>query len=461
MNRYYVLLVTTLSTLMAAVDSTIVYLALPEIGENFQTNVSNLTLVIVIYIISSTVMLAPAIEIIKKFGNREFYITGFSLFTASSLFVALSPGINFMIISRFFEGIGAGIMTATDIPIILNAFPQEERGRAVGINSISWSVGTLMGPLLGGFLVLFNWRYIFLINVPVGILAIFFAFKFIKKSKKLNEKINFTSSIAMLVFLVPLIIGISFINIYYLIISAIIFPFFFYAQYRRPVISRNLLKSRQFSLISIASFLESFAFFSVLYAMSIYYESYLGISSLDAGILIFPYPLASIISSPLGGYLYDRYGHGEVIMNAGILLEGVSIMFIGLYLSYIPELLFLAGLGGSLFWSPSTTMITDARGYSHRTEANNSLFILRNMGMIISISMLPVFMFIFGHSGHIINIYDMVKDSAIKGSIRYYLIFTSTVALSGLIFGFINIIRHRNNKTYWNETGLYKKESKP
>ncbi|WP_175266772.1 MFS transporter [Acidiplasma cupricumulans] len=110
-------------------------------------------------------------------------MTGFSLFTASSLFVALSPGINFMIISRFFEGIGAGIMTATDIPIILNAFPQEERGRAVGINSISWSVGTLMGPLLGGFLVLFNWRYIFLINVPVGILAIFFAFKFIKKSK--------------------------------------------------------------------------------------------------------------------------------------------------------------------------------------------------------------------------------------------------------------------------------------
>ncbi|WP_175266766.1 hypothetical protein [Acidiplasma cupricumulans] len=66
MNRYYVLLVTTLSTLMAAVDSTIVYLALPEIGENFQTNVSNLTLVIVIYIISSTVMLAPAIEIIKN-----------------------------------------------------------------------------------------------------------------------------------------------------------------------------------------------------------------------------------------------------------------------------------------------------------------------------------------------------------------------------------------------------------
>lgn len=97
-------------------------------------------------------------------------------------------------------------------------------------------------------------------------------------------------------------------------------------------------------MISIASFLESFAFFSVLYAMSIYYESYLGISSLDAGILIFPYPLASIISSPLGGYLYDRYGHGEVIMNAGILLEGVSIMFIGLYLSYIPELLFLPAL---------------------------------------------------------------------------------------------------------------------
>ncbi len=272
-SKYYTLAITTTSTMMAAIDSTIVYLALPAMGKTFNSGISYLTLVIVVYIVASTAMLIPGIEIIKKFGNKKFYIIGFGLFIISSLGVALSQDVFYAIIFRFAEGIGAGIMTSTDIPIILNAFPPGEKGRAIGFNSISWSVGTLLGPLLGGFLVTYDWRYIFIVNIPIGITAIILALKYIKRDRVSDEKINYLSSISMVVFIVPLLIGISFINVGYLIIAVALLPLFIYIQRKYPLISRTLLKNRQFVYISLTSLLESFAFFAVIYSLSLYFES--------------------------------------------------------------------------------------------------------------------------------------------------------------------------------------------
>ncbi len=444
-SKYYTLAITTTSTMMAAIDSTIVYLALPAMGKTFNSGISYLTLVIVVYIVASTAMLIPGIEIIKKFGNKKFYIIGFGLFIISSLGVALSQDVFYAIIFRFAEGIGAGIMTSTDIPIILNAFPPGEKGRAIGFNSISWSVGTLLGPLLGGFLVTYDWRYIFIVNIPIGITAIILALKYIKRDRVSDEKINYLSSISMVVFIVPLLIGISFINVGYLIIAVALLPLFIYIQRKYPLISRTLLKNRQFVYISLTSLLESFAFFAVIYSLSLYFESYLRYSPLESGILIFTYPLGSIISSPIGGLLYDKYGHGELFIIFGILVEATSILITGIFLSFIPLFLFIAGFGGSLFWSPSTIMITDLHESKYRTQANNSLFILRNFGMMISISLLPVFILFFSHVNLSIgSIFFINRPIDIYSSTRYYLIFSAMIALTGIIPTFLNFRFNRN-----------------
>ncbi len=445
-SKYYILAITTTSTMMAAIDSTIVYLALPSMGRTFNSGISFLTLIILAYIIASTAMLIPGIEIIKKFGNKKFYIIGFGLFIISSLGVALSPNVLYAIIYRFVEGIGAGIMTSTDIPIILDAFPPGEKGKAIGFNSISWSVGTLMGPLLGGFLVTYDWRYIFIVNIPIGIIAISLALKFIKKDNEKNGKINYLSPISMVIFIVPLLIGISFISLKYLILAVALLPLFIYIQRKYPLISRTLLRNRQFVYISLTSLLESFAFFAVIYSLSLYFESYLRYSPLESGILIFTYPLGSIISSPIGGILYDKYGHGDLIIIFGILIEAINILITGIFLSFIPLFLFIAGFGGSLFWSPSTTMITDVLGSRYRTQANNSLFILRNFGMMISISMLPVFILLFSHvSLSIGNIFLINGSIKIYNSTRYYLIFSAIIALTGIIPTTFNFKSHRSH----------------
>jgi len=447
-HRYGILTVTTLSTLMAAIDSTIVYLALPAMGQTFHSGISYLTLVVAAYIISTTVMLVPAIEITKRIGNRNFYIIGFSIFTVSSLIIAVSLNIAMVIIFRFVEGIGAGIMTSSDIPIILGAFRKGERGKAIGLNSIAWSIGTLIGPVLGGFLVAINWRYIFLINVPIGIGTMFAGYKIIKKDKVDKLPIKYKSTISMALFLIPLIMGIALINEYYLLIALIILPVFIYVQIKQPVIDRKLLGNIRFSLITLASFLESFVFFSVLFALSLYFQSDLGLSSIDTGLIIFTYPVASIVSSPIGGILYDRYQHPETIMAIGTILECVPVLIIGIYLKYIPELLLIAGFGGSFFWSPSTTMITDALGEKFRVQANNAMFILRNIGIITAISILPLFILHFSRIN--VSIGEIFVSKAridISAGIGAYLVFTAIISLSSLIFIFVYHRRARSSNT--------------
>ena len=447
-KKYRVLAVTTISALMAALDSTIVYLALPEMGRTFDSGISYLTLIVVSYIISSTIMLIPSMEIIKRFGNKNFYILGFTIFVLSSFIISISFNITMAVLFRFIEGIGAGIMTSSDIPIILNAFPENERGKAIGINSIAWSIGTLVGPVAGGFLVLYNWRYIFLLNVPAGIIAILLAIKIIEKDRGVKSNVNITPSLSMAVFLIPLIIGISFINIKYLIIALIIFPLFIYVQYRKPLIDRKLLKNRQFMFILIASFLEAFAFFSVLYALSLYLESDLRINPFSAGLILFTYPLGSIISSPLGGILFDKFKKPAIIMICGTLMEVVPILFIAIYLKYIPYLLFISGFGGSLFWAPSTTLVIDALGKRYRSQANNSMFILRNVGLILSISFLPLFIMYYSKIKVSIG-YIFLNDVSIniRSAVSSYLIFSALLSMVSIIFVIL----------YYRQSGVIKK----
>ncbi|MDG7043754.1 MAG: MFS transporter, partial [Nitrososphaerota archaeon] len=170
-HKYAVLSVTTLGALMAAIDSTIIFLAIPEIGQYFGIGISYLSLIIIIYLVAATAMMIPSISLAARFGKKTLYMTGFALFTVSSLLIVFSPNVLIVVILRAIEGAAAGIMGSLGIPILMDSFESGERGRAVGINAISWSIGTLVGPILGGFLVVIDWRLIFLINVPIGVFA--------------------------------------------------------------------------------------------------------------------------------------------------------------------------------------------------------------------------------------------------------------------------------------------------
>lgn len=434
-NKYFVLSVTTLGSLMAALDATIVYLALPNMGHFFNTPLSYLTWVIVAYLIAIIATMIPAADLAKKVDKKKLYLSGFIIFALSSLFVALSPNIFFVIAFRFIEGIGAGILTSTGIPILLSSFPPEERGKAVGINSISWAIGTMTGPIMGGFLVMYDWRYIFLINVPIGFIAMLLGIKRIP-SEPGNKaaKVNRYSSISLIAFIIPMVIAITFANLYFLIIAVLLLPLFLYLQYRKPLIPGMLLRNKQYSTLLIASALQAIAFFSVLYSLSVYLQDDIGLTPFDSGLYLFTYPLASMIANPISGYLLDKTGKGDLLLAIGLSIQSGGILTLGITMKFIPELLFISGFGGSIFWAPSTTLVVDSAGRELRSIANGSLFTVRNIALSTVISFLPIFLSSF--SGGTVSVGDLFVGFSgldLKLGTSYYIITTALVSFSAIV----------------------------
>ena len=434
-NKYSVLSVTTLGSLMAAVDSTIVFLAVPAMARYFRTGVSLLTLVIVMYIVTQTAMMIPSGTIGNRLGMKRIYLLGFGIFSASSLIIALSPDISFAIFFRGVEGIGAGILGTLGFPILLRSFPFEERGKAIGINSVSWSVGALIGPLLGGFLVTYDWRYIFLINVPIGIAGLILGISRIPKDTgDRNVRLRPANFLTFLVFIIFVVMGISLLNYYYLLAGALMFVPFYIAEKRNPLIPPKLLRNRSYYPIVMASGLQGIGFFGTIYVLSVYFQSDLGVSPIIAGILVAGYPVASIIANPLGGSLLDRSGRGSSLLVIGLVLQGIGIMVAAFilphrYILTVP--LFVAGFGGSIYWAVSTTLGVDAAGREFRAMASGTLYTIRNLSLALGISLLPVFLDLFSSSSSS-SVLILSSHVNMGTAAEYYLIFIAVASFASL-----------------------------
>ncbi|MEM4121853.1 MAG: MFS transporter [Thermoplasmata archaeon] len=437
-NKYLVLSVTTLGSLMSAIDSTIVYLALPSIGKYFNTGISYLTFIIIAYMVASTSTMIPSGIVSKKYGKKKIYLLGFFIFTLSSLFIVISPNVILIIILRGIEGIGAGILATVGIPLLMDVFPQNERGKAVGINSISWGIGTLIGPLLGGFLVMIDWRLIFLINIPIGTVAIIFGIERIPHSIGIREEIiNIGNIVIFLLFIIPLTIGLSFLNLYFLIVSFIIFPIFLMMQIKKPLIPLIEIKNKIFLPIVIASTLQALGFFGVMYSLSIYMQNDLGVTPFIAGIILSTYPISAIIANPLGGYILDKYGSGKILMILGLIIQGSFLFLLSLFLnsiSFISLIIFISGFGGSIYWVVSTTIVIDSVNPNERTLASSTLYTMRNISLITGISSFPLFIYLFDRSQISYTLLILNQKINIFLSVKYFLLFIAIVVLIASIF---------------------------
>ena len=362
------------------------------------------------------------------------YLVGFLLFTVSSLLIVVSPNILSIVVLRAVEGAGAGVMGSLGIPILMDAFPSGERGRAVGVNSISWAIGTLVGPVVGGFLVTFDWRYIFLINVPIGVAAMALGQgRLPAGTADRGQKVATSNLAGFLIFIVPLVVGDSLLSYYWLLLALVLLPLFLFTQARKPIIPRELLRNRSFMLILGSTSIQSLAFFGVLYALSIYFQNDLGMTPLVAGIALASYPVASMVANPLGGYLLDRSGRGSLIMGAGVVLQGASIMLASLLIGDLVDvsaMLFLAGFGGSLYWAASTTLGIDVSQAELRSAASGAMFTLRNVALIIGLALLPLFIAGASPAAAQSGLLVIRQNIDIVGATKDYILFAGLLSIS-------------------------------
>ncbi|MGH2497802.1 MAG: MFS transporter [Ktedonobacteraceae bacterium] len=402
--KWIALSVTTVGSFMAALDSTIVILALPNMLQDLHSDLVRMTWIILGYLIVSTVLQLSFGRMADMFGRVRMYNLGFVVFTLGSVLCGFSPTDSFLIGARIIQGVGGAMLAANSMAIITEVFPPEQRGQAMGINAVTWGLGSVLGPVLGGVILSFaSWRWIFLINLPVGIIATLAAFLLLHDiaPNPHGERFDIMGAVLFCIGLVTLLLGImgsigagwlSESVLIYLAIALVSFIVFALWERRAPypMLDLRLFSSRRYSFSVLAATFQSLALFAVNFLIVFYLQGVLGDSPLTAAFFILPLPIFTSIIGPLGGRWADRDRRkGTTPATVGLILQVAALVVLAFLTPSTPYLwlavaLSLMGLGGAFFWSPNTSTTMGAAPRNRLGVASATLNTLRNFGMVCS-----------------------------------------------------------------------------
>lgn len=400
--RYYILITVLIGATMSALDVSIANVALPTIQNSFHTSLSEVEWVAMAYMVTLTVLLPFFGKLADIYGRTRLYNIGFVIFTIGSALCGMAPTITVLAFSRALQAIGAGLLQANSVAIITDAFPKEELGRAIGLQGAVQAIAMALGAFLGGAIVsAIGWRYIFYVNVPVGILGTFVAILILPHSvARKKEKIDYAGavlfSVALFTFLFALNKGKSYgwtspIIIALFIITFLCLPLFFYneAKNKAPMIKLSIFKSWGFSVGNYTGFLSYLIFFAVLFLMPYYLEMILHYSPLIAGSLLTPIPVAMAIMAPISGYVSDKVGR-RLVTTLGFSVITVAIFMLLILksnttFSFVVLAMIVLGLGMGLFTPPNNSEIMLSVSPENRGVAGGILNMMRSLGLAFGV----------------------------------------------------------------------------
>ncbi|MHB1252964.1 MAG: MFS transporter [Candidatus Humimicrobiaceae bacterium] len=453
------IIVVALGTFMSALDSSIVNISLPAISSYFNITLTTVEWVVLSYLIIISSLLLTFGRLGDLYSHKKIYITGFAIFTIGSLLCALSSSIILLVIFRALQAVGAGMLMAMGPAIITINSPVNRRGRYLGVIGISVAIALSIGPVLGGFLTsIFGWQSIFLINIPIGIIAFIWAVKVLPiKEQGEKQPFDFTGAIILFFALIGIIFPLSFIDKLGIknpllissfaagIILLILFVFI-ELRIKHPMFDISLFRSRVFLMGNISLLLNFIAQFTVILIIPFYLIEFRNFPASTAGLILIANPVIALIITPLAGYLTDRYdtryisSSGMVLIATGLYLLGLlneksSIVYIILYLAII-------GLGVGMFQTPNNCAIMGSVSQSRSGTASSMLATMRNLGMVFGASLsgslfsyrqiyLTKILTLKGINGIEIN------NLAFTGAMRFTFIIGSILACAAIITSLI------------------------
>lgn len=417
---------TTLGTMMATIDTTIVLISMPAIFRGININPFSsfqyLLWILFGYSIVTATLLVTFGRLSDMFGRVKLYNMGFAIFTAGSLLCAITPsqgnlGAIELIIFRIIQGVGGAFLLANSAAIITDAFPANERGKALGINLVASFGGSLIGLVIGGVLATYDWRLIFLVNVPFGLAGTVWSYWKLKElcTPVHNQKLDIWGNISFGAGLTLLLIGITYGLLPYgsssmgwsspfvivsLITSAgllIAFPFI-ERRVAQPLFRLELFKIRAFSMGNIASLLSSMARGGLMIILIVLLQGiWLPLHGYSfestpfwAGIFMIPMTTGAGVAGPTSGWLSDKYG-ARILATVGMLTSGIALIalaFLQINFTYVTFglMLFIFGLGAGLFLSPNAASIMNSVPREHRGAASGMRATLNNSAQTISLA---------------------------------------------------------------------------
>ncbi|MDG6908957.1 MAG: MFS transporter [Nitrososphaerota archaeon] len=394
------IIIVMMGVLMSAVDTTAVVLGLPVMMRDLSSNVLSMIWVIMAYLLIITILGTQVGKLGDIFGRVRMYNLGFGVFTAGSLLCGLSATGPEIIGFRVVQGLGGALISSNSGAIIADTFPAHRRGRAFGITGFGWSAGAILGILVGGAFVTFlSWRYIFFINVPIGVVATVVGYLVLRdKTARVKSTIDV---LGMLLFgsgLFFLLTALTDVTGSGLTISSeaelaasvpLLIGFVVWERHcSSPLLDLSLLRRRVLTASMSAAFFQSLASFAVLFLVIMYLQGPRGLSPWDASLYLIPgYVLGGTVA-PFAGRLSDRLG-ARVVASVGLVLQSLGIvaystLALGTPLYTVVLASVLNGAGSSAFFPANSSAVMASAPQRSYGMASGLLRTFSNVGMVSS-----------------------------------------------------------------------------
>jgi EmrB/QacA subfamily drug resistance transporter len=371
-DRIRILLICSMSLFIVGLDTTIVNVALPSIGHDLDAPISGLQWTVDAYtvVLASLLMLAGSIA--DRFGRKRIFVTGLIVFSLASLLCSLAPSVGFLVAFRVLQAVGGSMLNPVAMSIITNTFTvPRERAQAVGVWGAMFGLSMALGPIVGGTAVTaLGWRWIFLINIPIGLVAMALTLRFIPESRAPRaRRFDPVGQTLVIVLLAALTFGIIeapsrgwtsalIVASFAAAALALIGLLRYEPRREEPLIDLRFFRSIPFTsavVISVAAFA---AFGGFLFMNTLYLQQARGLSPLDAGLATLPMALMTVLAAPLSGRIVGRQGPRVPLIIAGVCLVAAGVALTELTPDIPLERLFAAyvvfGIGFGFVNTPIT-----------------------------------------------------------------------------------------------------------
>ncbi len=457
-GKWSILVIVLMFTVMSALDGSIVNVALPKMATALKVTTSSIQLVATSYliVIAGTVLIFGRLG--DMFGKAKMFKLGLGLFTFGSLLCGITGSFPILILARVVQAIGAAGTMANNQGIITETFPPNERGKALGFLGTSVALGSLIGPGLGGLIVgAASWEFIFLINVPIGIVALFYAMKLLPKGRKtVKGKLDIIGAVLFIFVIVPLFgaldegLNVGFTNPMILLsfaVSIISFIAFIFLEKKKedPLLQLHIFSNKLFSLSIFCAFITFVAIFCNNIILPFYLQDVMNYTPEHTGLILMVYPLLLTVVAPLSGSLSDKIG-SEVLTFIGLLLISLGLLLmatLNVDSNLLITIIFIGimSIGMGLFQSPNNSLIMSTVPKDKLGIAGSVNALVRNLGMVCGIALATTLLYsmMSFKIGYRVTDYVVGRNDAFIYGMRIVYIAAGIISFMGAILTFLRL----------------------
>jgi len=403
--KKYALLVATLSAFLTPFMGSSINLAVPAIGREFQLEAVTLNWIVTSFLVASAVFLLPFGRAADLYGRKRVFLAGMIIYALSSIFSGLATSGEALLLFRVLNGIGGAMVFGTGMAILTSVYPPAERGRVLGLNVAAVYTGLSLGPVVGGFLThQLGWRYIFFLNVFLGLLVVLVTFSKLRGEwrEARGEDFDPVGAVLYSLGMTAFMVGMATVNNmpwgrWVLLLGLFLLVWFIRQEtrYRYPLLNINLFRNVVFAFSNLAALINYSSTFAVGFLLSLYLQVVKGLDAQVAGFILLSQPVLMALLSPRAGRLSDRV-EPRILASAGMGLTFLGLCLL-IFLHQATPLwavvgdLVLLGIGFALFSSPNTNAVMGAVEKHYYGVASATLGTMRLVGQALSMALVTLF----------------------------------------------------------------------